>query len=334
MTKPLLLITGGAGFIGSNIAARLCALGQYDVVVCDRLGAAADGKWRNIAKHAISDFVAPEALFDWLETSRRHLDGVIHMGAISSTIEPDADKIVHANFTLSRDLWDWCVARGKRFVYASSAATYGDGSLGFSDDDGEERLASLRPLNAYGWSKALFDLYARRAADRGDQPPSWAGLRFFNVYGPNEYHKNEMQSVVAKIWPTVRDGGQPVQLFKSYREGVPDGGQSRDFVFVGDAVEMTLWMLASDDVAGIYNCGTGVARSFDDLAAATFSAAGRDPNVSYVDMPEAVRPNYQYFTQADLSRVRALGYDRPFVTLEDGVHDYVTGYLAGADRYR
>lgn len=334
MVKPLILITGGAGFIGSNIAARLCAMGEHDVVVCDRLRGAADGKWRNIAKHAIADFVAPEALFDWLETSRRHLDGVIHMGAVSSTIEPDADRIVHANFTLSRDLWDWCVTRSKRFVYASSAAVYGDGSAGFSDEDGEARLASLRPLNAYGWSKALFDLYARRAADRGDQPPTWAGLRFFNVYGPNEYHKGEMRSVVAKIWPTIRDGAEPVRLFKSYREGVADGGQSRDFVFVDDAVEMALWMFANAEVGGIYNCGTGLARSFDDLAGAAFRAADREPAIAYIDMPEAIRPNYQYLTEADLTRVRALGYERPFVTLEDGVHDYVCSHLSRDDPYR
>ena len=333
MSKPVVLITGGGGFIGSNIAARLCAMGDYEVVVCDRLRDAADGKWRNIAKHGVSDFVAPDALFDWLDGAHRRLDGIIHMGAVSSTTEPDADKTVHANFTLSRDLWSWCSARSKPFVYASSAATYGDGSLGFDDADGEERLKSLRPLNAYGWSKALFDLYARREADRGDAPPSWAGVKFFNVYGPNEYHKGAMRSVVAQVWPRVRDG-ERVPLFRSHRNDYADGGQLRDFVHVDDAVDLVLWLFEQEQVAGIYNCGTGKARSFADLAEATFRAVDREPAIDYVDMPEAIRPNYQYFTEADMSRVRALGYGRPFVTLEDGVHDYVTGYLAQADPYK
>ena len=333
MSRPLVLITGGAGFIGSNIAARLCAQGEYEVVVCDRLRAAADGKCKNIAKHGVSDFVAPEALFDWLESSKRHLDGIIHMGAISSTTEPDADRILHANFTLSRDLWDWCSLRAKRFVYASSAATYGDGAQGFSDADDEARLLSLRPLNAYGYSKALFDLYARRAAERGEQPPSWAGLKFFNVYGPNEYHKGSMKSVVAQVWPKIRDG-EPVKLFRSHRNDYPDGGQLRDFVHVDDAVSMVLWMFEHQELAGIYNCGTGQARSFEDLATAAYNAVDRLPAIEYVDMPEAIRPNYQYFTEADLMRVRAAGSDRPFVTLEDGVHDYVAGFLAQADPYR
>lgn len=333
MSGPVVLVTGGAGFIGSNLVADLCARGDYDVVVCDRLGDAASGKWRNLAKHPIADWVEPDDLFRWLDGTRRRLEGVIHMGAISSTTEPDVDLILRSNFALSRDLWDWCAVRRKRFVYASSAATYGDGALGFADRDDMQSLQALRPLNAYGWSKALFDVYARRESDRGERPPSWAGVKFFNVYGPNEGHKGSMKSVVAQIWPRV-EAGEPVKLFRSYHPDYADGGQLRDFVYVRDAADMVLWLFEQDSLEGIYNCGTGRARSFLDLANATFAAAGRTPEVEYVEMPEAIRPNYQYFTEADLSRLRALGYGREFASLEDGVRDYVRGYLAQPDAYR
>ena len=243
------------------------------------------------------------------------------MGAVSSTTEPDADRIVHTNFTLSRDLWDWCASRGKRLVYASSAATYGDGSAGFSDADDYASLARLRPLNAYGWSKALFDLYARRNADRGHAPPQWAGLKFFNVYGPGEHHKGAMKSVVAQLWPKVA-AGEPVTLFRSHRPEYPDGGQLRDFVFVQDAARVVAWLLANPHVSGVYNLGTGQARTFADLAAATFRAAGREPDIRYVDTPEAIRDKYQYFTQAEMRRLHLAGYDTPFATLEQGVEAY------------
>jgi ADP-L-glycero-D-manno-heptose 6-epimerase len=195
MSRKIVLVTGGAGFIGSNIVAKFCEDPALDVVVCDRLRDAASGKWRNIAKHPIADFVAPEDLFAWLEKRGADIALVIHMGAVSSTTEPDADKIVQSNFVLSRDLWDWCAANGKRLIYASSAATYGDGSQGFDGKDDMASLQALRPLNAYGWSKALFDIYAVREAARGHAPPQWAGLKFFNVYGPNEDHKGGMKSV-------------------------------------------------------------------------------------------------------------------------------------------
>ena len=328
-----MLVTGGAGFIGSNIVAELIARGDYDVVVCDRLGDAASGKWRNLAKHAIADLIAPEQLFDLLDGTRRRLDGVIHMGAISSTTEPNVDRIVAENFRLSRDLWEWCGARRKRLVYASSAATYGGGEQGFTDADDLSALSELRPLNAYGWSKALFDIYARREADRGDHPPSWAGVKFFNVYGPNEYHKESMKSVVAQMWPRVA-AGEPVALFRSHREGFADGGQLRDFVWVKDAADQVIWLYMQDEVGGVYNCGTGRARSFADLAAATFRSAERAPTIDYVDTPEAIRANYQYFTEADMQRVRALGYERTFATMEDGVAEYVGRYLSQTDPYR
>ncbi|WP_304191597.1 NAD-dependent epimerase/dehydratase family protein, partial [Phenylobacterium aquaticum] len=214
MTRRIIFVTGGAGFIGSNIAAKLAEDASLDVVICDWLHEAELGKWRNIAKHPISDFVAPEAMFDWLEAHRGDIECVIHMGAVSSTTEPDADKIIHANFTLSRDLFLWCARHQRRLIYASSAATYGDGALGFDDQDDLASLAALRPLNTYGWSKALFDQFAARQAARDAAPPQWVGLKFFNVYGPNEEHKDAMKSVASQIWPKVREG-QEIQLFKS-----------------------------------------------------------------------------------------------------------------------
>ena len=332
MTRRIIFVTGGAGFIGSNIVAKLAEDPSLDVVVCDRLREAELGKWRNIAKHPIGDFVAPEAMFDWLEKRWRDVELVVHMGAVSSTTEPDADKIIHSNFTLSRDLFRWCADHQRRFIYASSAATYGD-STDFRDRDDLEWLAGLRPLNTYGWSKALFDLFAARQAARDYAPPQWVGLKFFNVYGPNEEHKHSMKSVASQIWPKVRDG-HSVQLFKSYREGIPDGGQTRDFVYVRDVADVIGWLAKNEQVNGIYNLGSGTARTFEDLARAVFAAAGRAPEIEYTPMPPAIRDKYQYFTQAKMERLQAAGYNQPMTTLEDGVSDYVKRYLSQPDPYR
>ena len=332
MTRRIIFVTGGAGFLGSNIVAKLAEDPSLDVVVCDRLREAELGKWRNIAKHPIGDFVAPEAMFEWLEKRWRDVELVVHMGAVSSTTEPDADKIIHSNFTLSRDLFRWCADHQRRFIYASSAATYGD-SVDFQDRDDLEWLTGLRPLNTYGWSKALFDLFAARQAARDYAPPQWVGLKFFNVYGPNEEHKHSMKSVASQIWPKVRDG-HSVQLFKSYREGVPDGGQTRDFVYVRDVADVIGWLAKNEQVNGIYNLGSGTARTFEDLARAVFTAAGRAPEIEYTPMPPAIRGKYQYFTQAKMERLQAAGYNQPMTTLEDGVSDYVKRYLSQPDPYR
>jgi len=333
MDRRIAFVTGGAGFIGSNIAARLAEDRTLDVVVCDRLHEAELGKWRNIAKHPIGDFVAPDAMFDWLEKRWRDVEVVIHMGAISSTTEPDADKIIHTNFSLSRDLFRWCADRQRRFIYASSAATYGAGEHGFDDDDSYDALMQLRPLNTYGWSKALFDLFAARQAARDYAPPQWVGLKFFNVYGPNEEHKSSMKSVAAQIWPHVRDG-QGVQLFKSYRKDVPDGGQKRDFVYVRDAADVAEWLLRNPQVNGVYNLGSGTARTFEDMARAVFQAAGKAPKIDYTPMPPAIRDKYQYFTEARMDRLKAAGYAKPMTRLEEGIGDYVTHYLSQPDPYR
>jgi ADP-L-glycero-D-manno-heptose 6-epimerase len=333
VTRPVVLVTGGAGFIGSNIVAGLAEQGDYDVVVCDRLREAGLGKWRNIAKHPIVDFVAPEQLFEWLGRRGDELAAVVHMGAVSSTTEVDADKIVQSNFVLSRDLWRWCADHDKRLIYASSAATYGAGDDGFADNDDPSALAKLRPLNAYGWSKWLFDLFAMRERANGSGPPQIVGLKFFNVYGPNEGHKGAMKSVVAQIWPQAHKG-QTVRLFKSHREGYADGGQLRDFVYVRDVVSVTQWLLANPQVNGVFNLGSGQARSFADLAAATFRAAGQEPSIAYYDMPESIRDKYQYFTQAEMGRLKEQGYQQPFTGVEDGVGDYVRTYLSQPDPYR
>ncbi|ASE40990.1 ADP-glyceromanno-heptose 6-epimerase [Brevundimonas vesicularis] len=329
----MIVVTGGAGFIGSNIVARLTAETAYDVVVCDRLETADLAKWKNLAKHAIADFWSPEELFEQLERHAERIEAVVHMGAISSTTEPDADLILRTNFTLSRDLWDWCAIRGSRMIYASSAATYGDGETGFNDDDDADSLSQLRPLNAYGYSKMLFDQYAIRQADRGQAPPQWAGLKFFNVYGPNEGHKGGMKSVVAQIWPKVA-AGEAVTLFRSHNPNYADGGQMRDFVYVDDVVDIIEFLLQSPQVSGIFNAGSGQARSFADLARATFDAAGKTPSIDYVDTPLSIRDRYQYFTEARMDRIRAAGFEGQSTPLEEGVRRYVQDFLATADPYR
>jgi ADP-L-glycero-D-manno-heptose 6-epimerase len=333
MTGRIVFVTGGAGFIGSNIVARLAEDRSLDVVVCDWLGQVELGKWRNISKHAIADFVPPEAMFEWLEKRWRDVEAVIHMGAISSTTEPDADALITTNFCLSRDLFRWCAERQRRFIYASSAATYGGGANGFSDRDDLDSLIALRPLNPYGWSKALFDIFAAREAARGAAPPQWVGLKFFNVYGPNEEHKGSMRSVVAQIWPKVA-AGETVRLFKSGRADVADGEQKRDFVYVRDAADVVAWLAANPAVNGVYNLGSGKARSFKDLALAVFRTSNREPNIEYVDPPGTIAGHYQYFTQADMTRLGAAGYTAPLTGLEDGIADYVTRYLATADPHR
>jgi len=327
----MILITGGAGFIGSNITAALAERGVA-VAVCDRFRTSQ--KWRNLSKLELRDAVAPDALPFWLDENTGQIEAIVHMGAISSTTETDVDLIMESNFRLSQLLWRWCAEHGKRLIYASSAATYGGGEQGFDDEASIEALSKLRPLNAYGWSKHLFDRWvARELADGRPRPPQWVGLKFFNVYGPNEYHKGGMQSVVAQKYPLAA-AGEPITLFRSHRPDVADGGQKRDFVYVGDCVDVVLWLLDHPKVDGLFNLGTGQARSFDDLARAVFAALNRPANIKYVDMPEVIRPNYQYFTEASMDRLRKAGYTKPFTSIADGVREYVGRYLSQPERYR
>ncbi|WP_029002399.1 ADP-glyceromanno-heptose 6-epimerase [Azorhizobium doebereinerae] len=325
-TRDTLLVTGGAGFIGSNMARAFAGEGRR-VVVADWLE---DGpKWRNIADIALDDVIRPEAVAGFVEREGGRLGGIIHMGAISATTERDGDKIIARNVRPTLDLWEQCARKGIRYIYASSGATYGDGTQGFDDDEGQGALARLAPLNAYGWSKLMADrrFVADVAAGR-PRPPQWAGLRFFNVYGPGEGHKGDMRSVIHKIYPTAAKG-EAVTLFKSHHPGYADGGQLRDFLYVKDCVNVARWLLETPDASGIFNVGTGQARSFADLARAVFAAAGQAPRIDYVDMPETLRGAYQYFTQANVAKLRAAGYATPFTSLEDGVSDYVTRYLRG-----
>lgn len=315
-----ILITGGAGFIGANLAASLALRQGVRVSVCDRLGEGE--KWRNLAFPRLEAIFPPEDLFDRLRDGPRPA-AIVHLGAISSTTARDADLTVAVNVTLPQRLWRWCAEHGVRLVYASSAATYGDGGQGFDDDPDPGALERLRPLNLYGWSKHAFDRWAVEQAGRGAPcPPQWVGLKFFNVYGPLEGHKAEMISVVRrKAEEIARDG--VALLFESGRPDIPHGQQKRDFVWVGDCVAVMEWLLDTPHVSGLFNCGTGRARSYLDLAHAVFAAMGREPRVEFVTLPEALRSQYQYFTEARMDRLRAAGYDRPFTSLEDGVAAYV-----------
>jgi len=328
----MILVTGGAGFIGSNLIAGLNARGVHEVAVVDHLGRA--DKWRNLAKRELAAVVDPADLERFLARHEGEIETVFHLGAISSTTEADADRIVQTNFSLSLALWEWCAEHGARFIYASSAATYGDGAAGFDDDAAIGQLARLRPLNAYGWSKHLFDRRVARLLDSGaKRPPQWAGLKFFNVYGPNEYHKGDMQSVVATAFPEVR-AGRPLRLFKSYRADYADGGQKRDFVWVGDCVDALLWLHDQPVVNGLFNIGSGQARSFHELALALFRALGQEPRIAFIEMPEPLRARYQYFTEASLARLRQAGYRQAMTSLDEGVATYAQRFLLAEDMYR
>jgi len=326
----MLLVTGGAGFIGSNVVAALNDAGRSDVAVCDVLGH--DGKWRNLARRQLADIVPPAELKEWL--LGRKLDAIIHLGAISETTATDGDLVIETNFRLSMRLLDWCTTSATPFIYASSAATYGDGAQGFRDDPSLPALKTLRPMNLYGWSKHLFDMAVAERAARGEKlPPQWAGLKFFNVFGPNEYHKGTMMSVLARRFDDIR-AGRVVQLFKSHRAGIADGDQRRDFIYVDDVVRVMMWFLATPKVSGLFNVGTGKARSFKDLIVSAYAALGEAANIQYVDMPDQIRGSYQYFTQSEVDRLRGAGYNGGFTPLEEAVARYVKGFLDHADRFR
>jgi len=327
----MILVTGGAGFIGSNLHAALAADGQ-EVVICDWLGHEGS-KWRNFAHHPPDAIIRPEALDDYLAQDMR-LTAIVHLGAISETTAVDGDLVWHSNVTLSQKLWHWCAHRRVRFIYASSAATYGNGAAGFDDDISLDSLRCLKPLNLYGWSKHAFDLWvAKQYAEQAQMPPNWAGVKFFNVFGPNEYHKGKMISVVKVKHDELRAGG-PVNLFKSDRADVADGAQQRDFIHIDDVVAALQFLLNVPQLAGIYNLGTGHARSYMDLARAVCAANSVDERIAFVDMPVALQGQYQSFTEARMDRLRDIGFDHQFLTLEQGVCAYIKDYLLQADPYR
>jgi ADP-L-glycero-D-manno-heptose 6-epimerase len=326
----VIIVTGATGFIGSNIVADLNEAGRNDIILVDDLGTQA--KWKNIAKRRFQDVVLPHEL-ESLLGKLSGADVIYHMGANSSTTATDGDAILLSNFRTSKTLWEWCTTTRTPLIYASSAATYGDGATGFDDDQALEALDALRPLNLYGWSKHAFDKWAMAQSAAGSTPPHWCGLKFFNVYGPNETHKGDMRSLVSKNTAPIALG-QTIKLFKSHRPDFADGQQLRDFVYVKDCTRVMLWLAGQPQVSGLFNLGTGLARSFVDLVKAIGTALGKPVNIEFVDMPESIRPNYQYFTQAQMRRLTTAGYPTAFHSLEDGVADYVRQYLIQPDIYR
>ena len=320
LEKTRILVTGGAGFLGSALIAGLNRRGIENIVVADFLRQ--DEKWKNLVPLRFVDYLEADDLRRLAcEGSPRLADigAVFHLGACSATTERDATYLIRNNYEFTRDLAQWSLMHNARFVYASSAATYGDGAAGMSD---AAELTSLRPLNMYGYSKHLFDLFAARHG----MFEKIVGLKYFNVFGPNEAHKGEMRSVVAKAYEQVIESGV-IRLFKSERPEFADGAQQRDFLYVKDAVEMTLHLAETADAAGLYNLGSGEANSWNTLAAAIFAALQREPRIEYIPMPDALRAKYQYFTRADISRLRASGYARLITPLREAVADYLQRYL-------
>ena len=313
------LVTGGAGFIGSAIAWRLNNQGRNDIIIVDELGL--DEKWKNLVKLNYQDFINKDEFIKQIESGiKMDIETIIHMGANSSTTEKNADHLINNNYEYTKKLAKYCVKNNIRFIYASSAATYGDGSLGFNDDEGI--CQSLAPLNMYGYSKNLFDTWAIKQGIIN----KIVGLKYFNVYGPNEYHKGDMRSVVHKAFEQIKSTGK-VKLFKSGNPNYKDGEQKRDFVYVKDAVDMTLFFLDKKDKNGIYNAGSGKARTWNDLVTAIFKALNKSVNIEYIELPEHLVEKYQYFTEAGIDKIKKAGYPHPITSLEDGVTDYIKSFL-------
>lgn len=317
----MIIVTGGAGFIGSALAAGLNAKGLTDILLVDILGK--DEKWKNLRNLSFTDYMEADDFLELITSARFALpvEAVFHLGACSATTELDASYLAKNNFDYSKAACGFALEKKARFVYASSAATYGDGSSGFSDD--ESKLSTLQPMNMYGYSKQMFDLWAQKQG----LLKKIVGLKYFNVFGPNEYHKASMRSFVLKAFEHIQKNGS-VGLFKSYNHDYADGRQMRDFLYVKDAVEMTLFFLDNKKPSGIFNIGTGQARSWIDLANAVFAAMGKQPKIDFVDMPDVIRNNYQYFTQADISKLVMAGFNKQLTPLEASVRDYVQNYLA------
>jgi ADP-L-glycero-D-manno-heptose 6-epimerase len=316
----MIIVTGGAGFIGSALITALNKRQITDILVVDELGT--DQKWKNLRNLSFADYVEKDdflemVIEDKLDSS---IDAVFHLGACSDTTETNSSYLIKNNYEYSKLLAQWATADNIRFIYASSAATYGDGSAGFSDD--QEKIEILSPLNMYGYSKHLFDLWARRTG----LLKKIVGLKYFNVFGPNEYHKADMRSFCIKAFEQITSTGK-VRLFKSYKPEYADGEQLRDFIYVKDAVDMTLFFYDEPQLSGLFNIGTGKARTWNDLVKAVFAAMGKEPNIEYIEMPESIRNQYQYFTEADITNLRKAGYDKQITTLEDAIKDYVQSYL-------
>ena len=316
----MIIVTGGAGFIGSALVWKLNQMGEENIVIVDHLGES--DKWKNLTGLKFVDYYNKDVFYNMIIEDEIPFDVkcVFHLGACSSTTEKDADYLIKNNYRYSLELAKFCLYRGGRFIYASSAATYGDGSFGYNDNENE--INNLRSLNMYGFSKHFFDQWIKRE----DLFKRVVGLKYFNVYGPNEYHKGEMRSVVHKAFGQINATGK-VKLFKSYLPDYKDGEQKRDFIYIKDAVDMTVYFYEHKEVNGLFNIGTGEARTWNDLVTSLFNAMEKPVDIEYTEMPEYLKAKYQYFTQADTSKLRNSGYDKPITKLEDGVTDYVKNYL-------
>lgn len=315
-----IVVTGGAGFIGANVVQKLNEFGEEKILIVDNLNASE--KWKNLVDLSFEDYINKNKFIEQIKSGnfKNSVRAVIHLGARSSTTETDVEFLMENNYEYSKELAKWAMANNIRFIYASSAATYGDGSQGFSDN--HSIIPHLRPLNAYAYSKHLFDLWAFKKGILDKV----VGLKYFNVYGPKEWHKGDMRSMVLKAYEQIKNGGK-ISLFKSYHPDYKDGEQLRDFIYVKDAVEMTVFFLERQDLNGIYNVGTGIPRSWNDLAKAVFSALALEPKIEYIDMPEELRGKYQYFTKAEMDKLRRAGFTKPVMSLEEAVKDYVLKYL-------
>ncbi|MDY6934467.1 MAG: ADP-glyceromanno-heptose 6-epimerase [Spirochaetota bacterium] len=314
----MIVVTGGAGFIGSAFVWKLNTMGISDILIVDELGSSY--KWKNLVNKNFQDYIHKDEFIKIINNISLNINAIIHMGACSSTTELDADYLMQNNYRYTKTLAEWSLSNNIRFIYASSAATYGDGSQGFSDDEAD--TLTLQPLNIYGYSKHIFDLWAirNRVNDK------IAGIKFFNVFGPNEYHKGNMASIVFKAYHQIIRTGR-IQLFKSLREEYQDGEQLRDFIYVKDCADVMWWLYLNPEINGIFNLGTGTARTWNDLSAAIFSAMGHDLSIEYIDMPDSIKNRYQYFTKAQMDKLRDTGYTTQFRTLEEAVLDYVSNYL-------
>ena len=325
----MILVTGAAGFIGSAFVWQLNEMGIEDIIVSDKLRT--EEKWLNLAKRKYYDWVDKDKLFDYLETTAEKITAIIHMGACSATTEKDMDFLMENNYEYTKKLWDYSVKNDAVFIYASSAATYGDGELGYDDEIGLKGHNALRPLNKYGYSKKIFDVWALK---QEKTPKKWFGLKYFNVYGPQEYHKGRMASMVFHAFNQY-NAEKEVKLFKSHKDGYKDGYQLRDFVYIKDVTNVMYFLMKEASAPnGVYNLGTGGARAFYELAKSTVEAAGGDASkIKFVEMPEDLRGKYQYFTEAKMDKLKKAGYSKDFTALEDGVKDYVQNYLMKEDKY-
>jgi ADP-L-glycero-D-manno-heptose 6-epimerase len=320
-----ILLTGAAGFIGSYMLGYLNKKGYSNIIIVDDFSD--EDKWFNFDSKNFTDKVERSTLFDWLKTNGSAISYVFHLGARTDTTEFDYAVHEELNVVYSKNIWNYCVENNIPLVYASSAATYGSGEYGYKDD--HAIVDKLQPLNAYGVSKNEFDKWALQQAT---QPPFWAGLKFFNVYGPNEYHKGRMASVIFHAFNQVKKTGK-VKLFRSHKPEFKDGEQLRDFIYVEDVASVCYWLMNQQPASGLYNVGTGKARSFNDQVTAIFTSLGTDPRIEYIDTPEDIRDKYQYFTEADMSKLIAAGYTDKFYSLEEGVSDYVKRFLARKEYY-